>query len=135
VFLREIFSRVAMWLQVGEWHECPKVNVRVDRRRPGNADGTNESANSGCDARGTEPVGHCQRTALIRFQSDFLRKHYVARDEITMGNETPANLGGASAIKLMHITRDAVIDTVSTPGVASDDIKILLSIELRALRR
>ena len=64
-----------------------------------------------------------------------MREHNVARDELTKGRETPANSEASCAIKLMHIGRDAIVDTVSRSAVAADDIEIFLDVELCALLR
>lgn len=72
---------------------------------------------------------------FIGFQSDLLRKHYVAGDQRSLGYKTPADYRAVFFADFNDIRCPAVTDAVSLPGVAADNVEPFVGIELRTLLR
>src|SRR6266436_8673320 len=82
---------------------------------------------------GRETIRHRQRAELIRLQGNLLSKHGVARDQMANWHETPANLGAAGSVDLMHVGHGAIVDAVALSTVAADDVEISFGVELGTL--
>jgi hypothetical protein len=78
-------------------------------------------------------VGHRQCSALIRLQSNFLRKHDVACDQVSRWNKTPADNRPAGVIDLVDIRSCAVADPIAPAAVTADNVETFRRIELRFL--
>jgi hypothetical protein len=82
-----------------------------------------------------KPVGYRQRAVFARLQSDFLSKHHVACDQTAIRYKTPTQLGMSRIVYLVHVHTRTMVDAISLSAVATDDIEVAFSIELRALLR
>src|SRR5882672_7879447 len=82
-----------------------------------------------------EPVRHGQRATLIALQRNFLCRHDVACDEMTLGRKAPTSKRTAGAVELVNVHRGAVTNPVSLSAVAAGDLKIALGVILRDLLR
>ena len=78
-------------------------------------------------------IRHRQHGEFVRFQSNLLGEHDVARDQTTKGHKTPANFGATSGVDLTHVRHDAIVDTVTLSAVAADNIEISFGVKLGAL--
>jgi hypothetical protein len=82
-----------------------------------------------------KPVGYRQRAVFACLQGDFLSKHHIACGQTAIRHKTPTRLGMSRVVNLVHVHTRTMVDAVSLSAVATDDIEVAFSIELRALLR
>src|SRR3954453_14001329 len=80
-----------------------------------------------------KPVGKREHRGFVGFEGDFLRQHHIASRQSTIGNETPADRGLPSYVKLYNIAQGTILNSISSAGVRTGDFEIVVGIELRAL--
>jgi hypothetical protein len=80
-----------------------------------------------------KPIGYRQCAVFARLQGDFLSKHHVACGQTAIRHKTPTRLGMSRIVHLVHVHTRTMVDALS--AVATDDIEVVFSVELRALLR
>src|SRR5712675_693992 len=75
-------------------------------------------------------LGYRQCTPLVRFECNFLREHNVSGCQRSFRHETPTDPCVSLIVKLENVGGCAIPYSVSFAGLASNDIKIPVGIEL-----
>lgn len=96
---------------------------------------TKEPASPEHETGRCEPPGHLERAVLAAFQRDLLGKHNISDRQITTRHETQAARRVPLFVDLADVRRRALVDPILPASVATDDLEIALSRELRTLGR
>jgi hypothetical protein len=80
-----------------------------------------------------EPFGYQQGTLLECLKGYFLREHHVTGDQRPIRHKTPTHFETTAVIELVHIHGSAIVNTISSSGIASDHIEVPFRVELFAL--
>jgi hypothetical protein len=77
--------------------------------------------------------GYRSGATFIGLERDFLREHDIARNQMADRQKASPCQRMAGRIQLDHIRGHAIMDAISLPGVAADDLEIIPFAELFAL--
>src|SRR3954470_23131613 len=80
-------------------------------------------------------MGYGERPALVGFKRDLLRQHDIARDEVAIRNEAPFADMVPRVAEFLDVRLGAVMDPITRPGIAADDVEISESLIASALLR
>jgi len=76
-----------------------------------------------------------QRTQLVGFQGNLLRKHHVAGNKLLIGHKTPAGFRTSVLVEFVDICHQAISDSISLTRYTADDFEIAVPLELNKLLR
>lgn len=96
---------------------------------------TKEPASPEHETGRCEPPGHLERAVLAAFQRDLLGKHNISDRQIATRHETQAARRIALFVDLADVRRPTRVDPILPASLATDDLEIALSRELRTLGR
>ena len=80
-------------------------------------------------------ICHRERAALVGFESNLLGQHDISRDEISVWYKAPAANGQTDIVEFLDVHLHAVVDTVDSPTIATDNIKMPMLLIRRELFR
>jgi hypothetical protein len=80
-----------------------------------------------CQRKG---IRYCQDTQFVVFQRDFLRKHDVTGGEADTWGKAQACSQPAATIQLVYVSLRTGAYPVSFPGMAADNLKVIVRIVL-----
>src|SRR5258705_755957 len=116
----------------------PRYRTGGDGRHVGVA-GIHNGADPGLIRRRHQPALAPLRldrdSVASRLQGNFLSKHHIACGQTAIRHKTPTHLGMSRIVHLLHVHTRTMVDSVSLSPVATHDIEVAFSIELRTLLR
>src|SRR5215217_8059601 len=80
-------------------------------------------------------MSHCERAALVRFKSDFLRQHDIASYEVALRNKAPSADTLSGVAQFLNVGLGAIVYPVARAGIATDNVEIPKALVAHSLLR
>lgn len=113
----------------------PLRHVLRQCRKDNRCGSTKEPTSPEYETGRCEPSGHLERAVLAAFQRDLLGKHNISDRQITTRHETQAARRAPLFVDFADVRRRARVDPILPASLATDDLEIAFSRELRTLDR